>query len=159
MRKGGPVAVLLLPDRLERFARREQAQELLRAPAVVAVEPGLMPFSFVVRAPERTLRRTSGRQAKRLLRRLPGRPVAVVVFDVLQWPLARELAERAERCEVWLLDPPLAPTDDAPATRLRALEDEAAGAAALRFAAGANEPLWDRLAVLGIALHEPSTDR
>ena len=103
MRKGGPVAVLLLPDRLERFAHREQAQELLRAPAVVAVEPGLMPFSFVVRAPERTLRRTSGRQAKRLLRRLPGRPVAVVVFDVLQWPLARELAERAERCEVQLI--------------------------------------------------------
>lgn len=155
------MAVLLLPDRLERFAHRAQAQELLRAPAVVAIEPGLMPFSFVVRAPERTLRRTSARQARRLVRRLPGRPVAVAVFDPMQWPLARALAERVERCEVWVAAaedaPPAGPDPEGDAdtplrARLATLRAEALEAAALTFAPDATEPVWDRLGALGVAV-------
>ena len=89
-----PIAVLLLPAALEDAAMRGFAEDLLRAPGVVALEPGVLPWA------------TRG-QARRLLRRLPGRLAAVVAFDTPQLPLARELAERA-RGEVWWGGPPQA---------------------------------------------------
>jgi len=39
-----PIAVLLLPRTLEQFILREQAEDLLRSDAVVAVEPARMPY-------------------------------------------------------------------------------------------------------------------
>ena len=86
-----PIAVLLLPARLEELAERKTAGELLRGPGVVAVEPGRLPFAQTPRA--------ARGQAKRLLRRLPGRPVAVVVFGERQWALARELTARVQGSE------------------------------------------------------------
>ena len=99
--KKPPIAVLLLPRALEQFILREQAEDLLQAPGVVAVEPGRLPYGVFGRVPERTARRLAARQARRLLRGLPGRPAAVVLFHPLQWPLARELSGRVEGCEVW----------------------------------------------------------
>jgi hypothetical protein len=86
-----PIAVLLLPAPVEELEQREAVAELLRAPGVVALEPG--------RLPPTKGRRARG-QARRLLRRLPGRPVAVVVFGEREEPLAQELAGRATDCEL-----------------------------------------------------------
>jgi hypothetical protein len=142
-----PLGVLLLPRTLEQFILREQAEDLLRAPGVVAVEPGRLPFGVFGRVPERAAQRIAATQAQRLLRGLPGRPVAVVLFHPLQWPLARELARRTPgRCEVWYgrwdrfehaYD-----ASDAVRARLTAWHQEAAAASALTFAAS------DRLAAI-----------
>lgn len=88
-----PIAVLLLPRALEELDDRDALERLLRGKGVVALEPGrLRPL---------TGRRLRG-QARRLLRRLPGRPVAVVVFGDREEPLARELAERVLECELMI---------------------------------------------------------
>ena len=100
MSRGDPIAVLLLPRTLERFILREQAQDLLRAPGVVAVEPGRIPYGAIGRMPRRSADRMARGQARRLLKRLPGRPAAVVIFHPLQWPLARELVARSG-AELW----------------------------------------------------------
>ena len=86
-----PIAVLLLPAPVEELDQREGLTELLRAPGVVALEPG--------RLPPAKGRRARG-QARRLLRRLPGRPAAVVVFGDREEPLARALADRVLDCEL-----------------------------------------------------------
>ena len=159
MRARDPVAVLLLPRRVEEFALRAAAEELLRAPGVVAVEPGRLPVSLFGRVPERRATRLARGQARRLATGLPGRAVAIVLFHPMQWPLARELAARSPRAEVWYggwdaaEDPHHPDADPALLARLAALDREAAGAAALAFAQGADrvEPrLWERLVALGI---------
>ena len=38
-RERPPICVLLLPRELDSFVQREQAEDLLRAPGVVAVDP------------------------------------------------------------------------------------------------------------------------
>jgi hypothetical protein len=86
-----PIAVLLLPARLEELELAGELAELLRAPGVVALEPG--------RLPPMKGRRVRG-QARRLLRRLPGRPVAIVVFGEREQALAEELAGRVLDCEL-----------------------------------------------------------
>ena len=86
-----PIAILLLPRPVEELEHAETIVELLRAPGVVALEPG--------RLPPTKGRRARG-QARRLLRRLPGRPAAVVVFGEAQQPLADELAGRVLDCEL-----------------------------------------------------------
>lgn len=86
-----PIAVLLLPRPVEELDGREELEALLRCPGVVALEPG--------RLPPTKGRRARG-QARRLLRRLPGRPVAVVVFGEREQPLAEELAGRVLGCEL-----------------------------------------------------------
>jgi hypothetical protein len=108
-----PIAVLLLPADLETPALRTHAEALLRAPGVVALEPGVLRLTAGMA--DRVKQRMAGGQARRLLKRLPGRPVAVIVFDALQWPLAEQLRQRAPGCEAWDPDPG---TD---AGRLRAL--------------------------------------
>ncbi len=134
-----PLAVLLLPRTLEQFILREQAEDLLQAPGVVAVEPGKLPYGVFGRVPERTARRIADRQARRLLRGLPGRPAAVVLFHPLQWPLARELAGRVEGCEVWYgrwdRFEDAYDAGEALRARLAAFHDEAATASSLTFAA------------------------
>src|SRR3954466_9024136 len=58
IRRGGPLAsarvarplcVPLLPAPLERFILRDQAEDLLRAPGVVAVGPGRVPYGAYAR--------------------------------------------------------------------------------------------------------------
>ena len=46
-----PICVLLLPRELERFILRDQAEDLLRAPDVVAVDPPRLPYGAFGRMP------------------------------------------------------------------------------------------------------------
>ncbi len=88
-----PIAVLLLPRAVEELELRAEVEALLRAPGVVALEPGPL-------APAQGGRRVRA-QARRLLGRLPGKPVAVVVFGEREQPLGEALAARVlGDCEV-----------------------------------------------------------
>jgi hypothetical protein len=98
---GRPIAVLLLPRSLERFILRDQAQDLLRAPGVVAVEPARVPYGAFGRLPGWLADGLAIRQARRLLRRLPGDPRAIVIFHPFQYPLARALVAARPDCELW----------------------------------------------------------
>ena len=88
-------------------------------------------------------------QAHRL--RLPGHPRALVVYDPLQYPLARGLSGPYPDAELWY-----GPLRRPASERERALHELAAGRAALRFEHGdgpahtQNLPLWQRMEALGI---------
>jgi hypothetical protein len=90
-----PLAVLLLPCRLEEFERAAHARDLLAIPRVVALEPSRRP------APRFLRDGASTRQAKRL--RFPGRPCVIVLYHPGQYPLARALCARYARAELWYL--------------------------------------------------------
>ena len=147
----GPLAVLLLPAALEDFALRGHAEALLAAPGVVALEPGRTPYASYLRIPPRAVTRMARGQARRMVKRLPGRVAVVVLFDALQWPLAEQLLARAHGSELWLART----GDDEPADdRLAALRDAAAAAAAFEYDAGAPDAsgaMLDRLDALGVA--------
>jgi hypothetical protein len=102
---GVELCVLLLPADLERFELREQADDLLRAQGVVAVDPPRVAYAALGRLPELVVDFLAVRQARRLLRALRrrgGRPRVVVMFDALQYQLARAIAAVAgEPCELW----------------------------------------------------------
>src|SRR3954471_13571247 len=84
-----PICVLLLPRDLESFILRDQAEDLLAAPGVVAVEPARVPYGAYLRLPASVADGVAATQARRL--RLPGRPRVIVIFHPLQYPLARGL--------------------------------------------------------------------
>ena len=134
-----PLAVLLLPRTLESFILRDQAQDLLRAPGVVAVEPARVPYGAYGRLPESVGTVLAGLQAKRVVRALPGRPAAVVIFHPLQWPMARALLQRVPGCELWYgrWDRYERAYDASPRLRARLtrFHDEAAHASSLTFVA------------------------
>ena len=88
-----PLAVLLLPARVEEMETREEVEALLKWPGVVAIEPG--------RLPPMPGGRGARSQAKRLCKRLPGRPAVIVVFAEAQRPLAEGMRERTPGSEVW----------------------------------------------------------
>jgi hypothetical protein len=92
-----PLAVLLLPTRLEEFELAAQARELLQIPRVIALEPPR------VRTPRLLREAAPVRQAKRL--RLPGEPRVLVLYHPAQYRLARALAGRYEAAELWYLRP------------------------------------------------------
>ncbi len=134
-----PITVLLLPRSLESFILREQAEDLLRAPGVVAVEPGGLPYGAFARVPEGVADALAGGQARRLARGLPGRPAAVVMFHPVQWPLARALVAQVPGCELWYgrWDRYEHAYDAAPArrARLERFHEQAAAASSLTFVA------------------------
>ncbi len=145
-----PLCVLLLPRPLERFILRDQADDLLRALGVVAVDPPRMPYGVYGRLPGALADAVAARAARRLARalgRTRGTPRAVVMFHPLQYPLARALvAQAGEGCELWYgrwdryehaydAGEPLR-------RRLTELHEQAASRAALTFVAS------DRLAEL-----------
>jgi hypothetical protein len=146
-----PLCVLLLPSALEDSPHAAQATDLLRAPAIVAVEPARLSYR---RRSEIAADMLAATQARRLIRKLPGIPRVVVLFDTLHYPLGRALAARSEGCELWY-GVPDEPEDD----RLAFMHDLASQRATLRFGPGDpaepafrhNGPLWDRLEELGIA--------
>ncbi len=90
-----PLALLLLPAKLEQFEFVDHARRLLEIPRVVALEPGRF------RAPGWLRDHAPVRQVKRL--RLPGAARIVVLYHPLQYPLARALLARYEQCELWYL--------------------------------------------------------
>jgi hypothetical protein len=144
-----PLCVLLLPAPLETFALRERAEDLLTAPGVAAVDPPRLTYAAAARFGEAFADGLTVVQARRL--RLPGFPRAIVVFDPLQYPLARALAGVHPDAELWY-----GPTGDPSSERARALHELARERAVLRFehsdepAHRQNLPLWERMEALGI---------
>src|SRR3954468_8411905 len=94
-----PIAVLLLPRALGQFILREQAQDPLSAPGVVAVEPARMSYGAYLRLPASVTDGLAATQARRL--RLPGVPRVIVIFHPLQYPLARGLIAQYPDAELW----------------------------------------------------------
>ena len=94
--------MLLLPAPLERFILRDQAEDLLRAPRVVALEPGRIPYGAYARVPRAVAARLARLEARRLLRGLRGgAPRVVVIFHALQEPVARAMVDAVPGCELW----------------------------------------------------------
>lgn len=94
-----PLLVLLLPRPLESFILRDQAEDLLRSPGTVAVEPPRVRYGALGRLPVGIRDILASMQAKRM--RLPGTPRAVAIFHPFQYPLARALLMRHPECELW----------------------------------------------------------
>ena len=92
-----PLAVLLLPGRLEGLALEAHARDLLSIPRVVALEPSR------VRPPRFLRDALSLRQARRL--RFPGRPRLLLLYHPAQYPLARALCACYENLELWYMPP------------------------------------------------------
>jgi hypothetical protein len=98
-----PLCVLLLPAPLERFILRDQAEDLLGAPGVVAVGPGRVPYGAYGRLPRAAADRLARLEARRVLRTLPAgtTPRVVTIFHALQEPVARAIADAVPGCELW----------------------------------------------------------
>jgi hypothetical protein len=99
-----PICLLLLPAPLERFILRDQAEDLLRARGVLAVDPPRMRYGALARLPEAVADGIASAQGRRLvrgLRRRAGTPRVVVIFHALQYPLARAVMDAAPGCELW----------------------------------------------------------
>ncbi len=90
-----PLAILLLPAKLEHLSFADHARRLLEIPRVIALEPGRL------RTPRWLRDAAPLRQVKRL--RFPGDPRVVVLYHSLQYPLARALLARYEQSELWYL--------------------------------------------------------
>lgn len=153
-----PLALLLLPSRLEEFALRDHARDLLDVPRVVALEPPrLRPRGVWADA-------LAARQARRL--RLPGDARVLVLYHPAQYPLGRALLSRHAGSELWYWRPAQgeleAEADDRRRTRLRDFDDLAA-ARATRVLAPApgegaregNQPLRARLVELEVISSRP----
>ncbi len=143
-----PLALLLLPEPLERFAHAEHARDLLRAPRVLALEPPRMSWGRIARLPDAMALGIGVRQARRL--KLPGRVRVAIVYDAGQLALAQGLQLRWEGIELWRAQTVVAATAQA---SWAFDPDDAAGlgADATAEAVDRNEPLWERLERLGIA--------
>ena len=92
-REPPPIGVLLLPRTLEQFILRDQAEDLLTAPGVFAVEPARISYGAHLRLPASVGDGLAATQARRL--KLPGVPRVIVIFHPLQYPLARGLIAAA----------------------------------------------------------------
>jgi hypothetical protein len=99
-----PLCLLLLPRPLDRFILRDQAEDLLRADGVVAVDPPRIPYGALARLPHAVGEVLANRVAKRLIRvlhRNGDRPKVIVIFHPVQALLARAILARADDCELW----------------------------------------------------------
>jgi hypothetical protein len=99
-----PLCLLLLPRPLDGFILRDQAEDLLRAEGVVAVDPPRVPYGAVARLPHAIGHVLANGVAKRLiraLRRNGDRPKVVVIFHPVQVPLAQAILARTPDCELW----------------------------------------------------------
>ena len=144
-----PLCLLLLPAPLETFELRERAEDLLAAPGVAAVDPPRLSYTAAARLGEGFADGLAMVQARRLP--VPGIPRALVVFDPLQYPLARALTAIHPDAELWY-----GPTAVHAGGREQTLHELAHQRAALHFEAAdepahtANLPLWERMEALGI---------
>lgn len=92
-----PLALLLLPSKLDEFELAAHARILLRIPRALALEPGRL------RTPRLLRQSAPVRAAKRI--RLPGEPRVIVLYHPEQYPLARALSARYEQAELWYIRP------------------------------------------------------
>jgi hypothetical protein len=99
-----PLCLLLLPRPLEGFILRDQAEDLLAAEGVVAVDPPRVPYGALARVPHVIGEILANGVAKRLvraLRRNGDRPKVIVIFHPVQVLLARAILARVDDCELW----------------------------------------------------------
>jgi hypothetical protein len=168
-----PLGLLLLPAKLERFALRAHAEDLLTAPGVLALDPPRLGAS--ARVPASVADGLSAGQARRV--KLPGVPRAIVIFHPLQYPLARALIAYDPDAELWYWRRDVAEPDGSRRRRDRheelhlaatmrasllvvAAEEDATGEHGERCDIVVleltedphedNRPLWRRLEMLGI---------
>jgi glycosyltransferase involved in cell wall biosynthesis len=131
-----PIALLLVPRRVEGFILHDQGQDLLRSPGVVAVEAPRVPHGAVGRLPGPAAGAVAAAQARRL--HVPGEPAAALMFHPFQLPFAEAVLQRWPGCELWygLFDHTPAAPDAGPRTRRRLarLHDAAAERASFVFA-------------------------
>ena len=98
------LALLLLPRPLESFILRDQAQDLLAAPGVVAADPRAVPYGASLRLPHVMADVVARRRpAPRAVAARRGRPRVIVIFHPVQYPLARALLDAGGRedTELW----------------------------------------------------------
>jgi hypothetical protein len=88
-----PLAIQLLPSRLEEFELRAHAEDLVAIPRVLAVEPGRINVGLRFRE------MVAPRQAARL--KFPGDPKVFVLYHPGLYPLARALLARHRDSELW----------------------------------------------------------
>jgi hypothetical protein len=146
-----PLAVLLLPRRLEDFELAAHARDLLAIPRVVALEP---PRG---RGPASMREAVSALQARRL--RFPGDPRVLVLYRPRDYPLARALLGVHEGAELWYV----APDPAVFRTAADRSDDSAARARAVRVLAASpdgdfraeNEPLRSRFTEIGVISPHP----
>lgn len=99
-----PLCLLLLPRPLDGFILRDQAEDLLRAQGVVAVDPPKVPYGALARMPHQigdVLAQGVARRLVKALQRNGDRPKAIVIFHPVQVLLARAILERVPDCELW----------------------------------------------------------
>jgi glycosyltransferase involved in cell wall biosynthesis len=96
-----PIALLLLPRRLEGFILEDLARDLLRAPRVLATEPGRVPYGAYGRMLAPAAERVAGQQAARFAKRLPGPIGVVLIFHPLQVFVAEALLQANPEAELW----------------------------------------------------------
>jgi hypothetical protein len=137
-----PLAVLLLPARLERSPQRERIEALLQCPGAIAVEPPAVGYG--ARAGLLRQRIAAG-QARRMS--LPGQPRAIVVFDERQYPLARALLAEHPEAELWYSGTSGGELHEAAEARAALRFDAEGGDAPVREQ---NRPLHERMEALGI---------
>lgn len=158
-----PLALLLLPARLEQFAYAAHARDLLRAPRIVALEPPRLSWRTFGRMPDPLALGVAVRQAKRL--KLPGEVRVVVLYHALGLPLAEALLARSPataKAQLWRADVPdfaVAPAgaSERASARIAELAAHAAASANHVFdprgedVEAVDEPLWGRFEALGVA--------
>jgi hypothetical protein len=147
-----PLALLLLPRRLEQFELHAHARELLQVPRVVALEPPRR------RTPRWLRNSIPARQAKRL--KLPGEPRLVVLYHPAQYPLARAVYARFGDVELWYVRPdPATVTAEPPYARDELIELDQLACERAAYDEPheglAGEPLRIRLRELEIISHRP----
>jgi hypothetical protein len=155
-----PLCLLLLPAKLEDFALRERAEDLLRVEGVVAVDPPAISYATLARLPLGLAQAMAGRVAKRLvktLRRNGDRAQVLVIFHPEQALHARAVAHLVPDCEVWYGWPGREEeAADRPhlRARLELLDGVATELSSLELPGGegaaTNAVLWNRLTALGI---------
>jgi glycosyltransferase involved in cell wall biosynthesis len=96
-----PIALLLLPRRLEGFILEDLARDLLRAPRVLAAGPGRVPYGSYGRLPGAIAERVATQHAQRLAARLPGPVGVVLIFHPLQVFVAEALLRANPGAELW----------------------------------------------------------
>jgi len=152
MASSRPLCVLLLPRALGGFILRDQAQDLLRSPDVVAVGPPRLPYGAIARLPWPARGVVAAAAGRALGRRLPGVPRVAVIFHPVQLPVARALGAQ----ELWYgrWDRYEYAYDASPRRRraLARLHERAADEAALTFVASQELQRLERVAGRDVAL-------
>lgn len=144
-----PLALLVLPAKLEEFALEAHARSLLSIPRVIALEPPRM------RTPRFLRTSVPLRQARRL--KLPGYPRLIVLYDPAQYELARALSSHYE-AELWYFAPQRSEHPEWEQELLdfdRLARDRAASVLRDVPPPEGGDPLRERLRELGVISHRP----